>query len=75
MDIALSLVPSQGFPSSPSNVGGLRADIYHNTGRLREEQGVVPGVSTHNEPALVYGSDGKDVVRFIEAGSLIDFYA
>ncbi len=74
MDIALALVPSQGFLPSRSSVGGLRVNINHSTGRLREEQGV-PRVSMHNELDLIYKSDAKDVVRSIETGSLIDVYA
>ena len=74
MDIALALVPSQGFLPSRSNFGGLRVNINHSTGRLREEQGVT-SVSTHNELDLIYGTDGKDIVRSIETGSLIDIYA
>jgi len=74
MDIALALVPSQGFLPSRSSVGGLRVNMNHSTGHLREEQDV-HRVSMHKELDLIYGSGGKDVVRSIETGSLIDIYA
>ena len=72
MDTALALVPFQGFLHSHSNIGGFLPNLSHGSVPFREQP--KPRVSVSNDLDLIYGSDGKVVVRPLSTGSLIDIY-
>ena len=72
MEIALSLVPSRIF--HVSSIGGFGENAYQSSDYIGKGQ-KASGASTHGKQTLFYGSDGKDVVSFMETGSLIDIYA
>lgn len=72
MDTAFALVPFQGFLHSHSNIDGFWPNLAHGSVPFREQP--KPGVSVSNDLDLIYGSDGKVVVRPLSTGSLIDIY-
>ena len=73
MDIALALVPYQGFFPSHSNTDGFLSNLTHGSVPFREQP--KPRVSVSNDLNITYESDGTVAAKAQLTGSLIDFYA